>query len=98
MLKKISLLIALFVTTISFVLAQDNPVHFKLSSKKVTDCEYDLQFVASIDEPWHMYSLSPVKNGPNVPCPSSIGIDGLPSAFVTNHLKPTSGCPLSIAN
>jgi len=65
MLKKISLLIALFVTTISFVLAQDNPVHFKLSSKKVTDCEYDLQFVASIDEPWHMYSLSPVKNGPN---------------------------------
>jgi thiol:disulfide interchange protein DsbD len=65
MLKKISLLIALFVTTISFVLAQDNPVHFKLSSKKVTDCEYDLQFVASIDEPWHMYSLSPVKDGPN---------------------------------
>ena len=65
MLKKISLLIALFVSTISFVVAQDNPVHFKLSSKKVTDCEYDLQFVASIDQPWHMYSLSPVKDGPN---------------------------------
>jgi len=65
MLKKISLLILLFVTSFSFVIAQEAPVHFKLTSKKVTDCEYDLQFNATIDEPWHMYSLSPVKDGPN---------------------------------
>ena len=63
--KKISLLILLFVTSFSFVIAQEAPVHFKLTSKKVTDCEYDLQFNATIDEPWHMYSLSPVKDGPN---------------------------------
>lgn len=65
MLKKISLLLLLIITTCSFVIAQDSPVHFKLSTKKISDCEYDLQFNASIDEPWHMYSLRPVKDGPN---------------------------------
>jgi thiol:disulfide interchange protein DsbD len=65
MLKKIQLLILLIVTSFSFVIAQEAPVHFKLTSKKISDCEYDLQFNATIDEPWHMYSLSPVKDGPN---------------------------------
>lgn len=65
MLKKISLLLLLIITTCSFVIAQDSPVHFKLSTKKISDCEYDLQFNANIDEPWHMYSLRPVKDGPN---------------------------------
>jgi thiol:disulfide interchange protein DsbD len=63
MLKKISLLL-LFITS-SFLIAQEAPVHFKFSTKKVSDCEYDLQFTASIDEPWHIYSLSAVKDGPN---------------------------------
>ncbi len=66
MLKKISLLLLLIITTYSFVIAQDNPVHFKLSSKKITECEYDLQFNATIDEPWHMYSLKiAAEDGPN---------------------------------
>ena len=65
MLKKISLLLLLIITTCSFVIAQESPVHIKLSTKKISDCEYDLQFNASIDEPWHMYSLRPVKDGPN---------------------------------
>jgi thiol:disulfide interchange protein len=63
MLKKISLLL-LFITS-SFLIAQETPVHFKQSFKKISDCEYDLQFTADIDEPWHIYSLSPVKDGPN---------------------------------
>jgi thiol:disulfide interchange protein len=63
MLKKISLLF-LFLTS-SFLIAQETPVHFKQSFKKISDCEYDLQFTAAIDEPWHIYSLSPVKDGPN---------------------------------
>lgn len=63
MLKKISLLF-LFLTS-SFLIAQETPVHFKFSTKKISDCEYDLQFTASVDEPWHIYSLSPVKDGPN---------------------------------
>lgn len=46
--------------------AQDNPVHFKLSTIKVSDCEYDLVFTAAIDEPWHMYSLNKLSDdGPN---------------------------------
>jgi thiol:disulfide interchange protein len=63
MLKKIFLLF-LFLTS-SFLIAQETPVHFKFSTKKISDCEYDLQFTAAVDEPWHIYSLSPVKDGPN---------------------------------
>ena len=63
MLKKISLLI-LFITS-SFLIAQEQPVHFKFSTKKISDCEYDLKFDATIDDQWHVYSLSPVKDGPN---------------------------------
>ena len=55
----------LLVTSTSLLTAQDNPVHFKFATKKISDCEYDLQFIASIDEPWHMYSLTPVSDGPN---------------------------------
>jgi thiol:disulfide interchange protein DsbD len=63
MLKKTSLLF-LFLTS-SFLIAQETPVHFKFSTKKISDCEYDLQFTAAVDEPWHIYSLSPVNDGPN---------------------------------
>lgn len=65
MLKKIFSLCLLLFTSISLLTAQDNPVHFKFATKKISDCEYDLQFIASIDEPWHMYSLTPVNDGPN---------------------------------
>lgn len=64
MIKKITLLLFVFFTS-SFLIAQEAPVHFKFSTKKVSDCVYDLQFIAAIDEPWHIYSLSPVKDGPN---------------------------------
>jgi thiol:disulfide interchange protein DsbD len=66
MLKKTSLLLLLIITTCSFVIAQDAPVHFKLATKKISDCEYDLQFNAGIDESWHMYSLKKTaEDGPN---------------------------------
>ncbi len=66
MLKKLSFLLLTLLTSFSLIKAQDNPVHIKLSTKKISDCEYDLQFSASIDEPWHMYSLVKVGNdGPN---------------------------------
>lgn len=46
--------------------AQDNPVHWSFSSKKISDCEYDLIFKAKIDEPWHLYSLNKAGDeGPN---------------------------------
>jgi thiol:disulfide interchange protein DsbD len=69
MLKKISLLLLLFVTSFSFISAQEQPMHWNFSSKKISDCEYDLIFNVSIDEPWHMYSL--VKAGEDGPNPTA---------------------------
>lgn len=63
MLKKISFIIA-FITS-SFLIAQESPVKFTMSTKKISDCEYDLKFDAKIDDGWHLYSLKPVKEGPN---------------------------------
>jgi len=65
MFKKLFSLLLLLVTSTSLLTAQDNPVHFKFATKKISECEYDLQFIASIDETWHMYSLTPVDDGPN---------------------------------
>ena len=65
MFKKVFILF-LFVISYAFSVAQDNPVHFKMSTKKISDCEYDLIFQADIDEPWHMYSLNKLSDdGPN---------------------------------
>ena len=50
--------------------AQQLHAHWDIKSKKVSDCEYDVVFSVKIDEPWHMYSIIPVKgDGPN---PTSI--------------------------
>ena len=66
MLKKTTLFLLIILTTFSFIKAQDAPVHFKLTTKKISECEYDLQFNATIDEPWHMYSLKKAAGeGPN---------------------------------
>lgn len=66
MLKKILSLVILLFTSLSLLKAQDAPVHFKMSTKKISDCEYDLQFNATIDAPWHMYSLvKGAEDGPN---------------------------------
>ena len=46
--------------------AQEQHVKFKFVTQKVSDCEYDLKFVATIDEGWHMYSLNKAgEDGPN---------------------------------
>lgn len=50
--------------------AQQLHAHWEISSKKISDCEYDVVFKVKIDEPWHMYSIVPVPgDGPN---PTSI--------------------------
>jgi thiol:disulfide interchange protein len=63
-------IISIFALILSFgfnvLTAQEQPVHWKFETKKVNDCEYDLKFIASIDEPWHMYSLNKMgEDGPN---------------------------------
>lgn len=61
--KKIIFLLLSFLSLAT--LAQESPVKFTMSSKAVNDCEYDLIFTAAIDNTWHLYSLKPVKDGPN---------------------------------
>lgn len=64
MLKKLSFILV-FVTSTFFALAQDYlPVKWKFTTKKISDCEYDLMFTAAIDDTWHMYSLKVVDDGP----------------------------------
>ncbi|MCC6372619.1 MAG: thioredoxin family protein [Bacteroidia bacterium] len=58
-----------FILLAGNIFAQDNPVKWTLESKKISDCEYDLIFKASIDEPWHIYSV--VKSGEDGPNPTS---------------------------
>lgn len=65
MLKKLFLLLV-FVASTLFAIAQEHKATFKLSTKKVSDCEYDLVFSATIDEGWHVYSVKKsAEDGPN---------------------------------
>lgn len=64
--KKTTILLLALFTSLSSFFAQDNPVHFKLSTKKISNCEYDLIFNASIDNGWHLYSQTKAgDDGPN---------------------------------
>jgi len=66
MIKKLVLGLIFSFYAFGVLLAQDNPVHWSFSSKKVSDCEFDLIFTAKIDEPWHLYSLNKAGDeGPN---------------------------------
>ncbi|MDF2453614.1 MAG: thiol:disulfide interchange protein [Bacteroidota bacterium] len=64
MLKKISLLLLLLVTGSSLLISQQLHADLKFTTKKVSDCEFDLLFNVTIDDGWHMYSLNEVKDGP----------------------------------
>lgn len=57
MIKKLFLGFVLFIFSFEFLNAQESPVHWKLTSKKISDCEYDLMFNATVDKPWHIYSI-----------------------------------------
>jgi len=40
------------------------PVTWNFSTKKISDCEYELIFKAKIDAGWHMYGQKPYDDGP----------------------------------
>ena len=56
MLNYLKLLIAFVLFSVSVNAQIENPVHWKFSSKKTADNEFDLIFQASIDKGWHVYS------------------------------------------
>ncbi len=68
----------------------EKPVTWKLSSKKISNCEYELQFTGTIQEHWHVYSL--VKSGDDGPMPSNIFIDKGNDYELVG--KPTEGKPI----
>ncbi len=80
----ISFILLLFTSTL---FAQKNPVHWKYSTKKINNCEYDLIFFANIDEPWHIYSIAkPEKGAPN---PTLISLDKNGNYELVGEIKET---------
>ncbi|MBI3518768.1 MAG: thiol:disulfide interchange protein [Bacteroidetes bacterium] len=64
MLKKLSLLLLLLITGSSVLFSQELHSQWTFTAKKITECEYDLQFNASINEGWHIFSLQVPPDGP----------------------------------
>ncbi len=68
---RISLLLLLNTLILNNGKAQmEEPVKWKLSSTKINDCEYELQFTGTIEKHWHVYSLT--LPGDDGPMPSKI--------------------------
>lgn len=68
----------------------EKPVSWKLSSTKINDCEYELQFTGTIKDHWHVYSL--ISAGDEGPMPSNIYVDKSKDYEVMG--KPTEGKPI----
>ncbi|MDI1354027.1 MAG: cytochrome c biogenesis protein CcdA [bacterium] len=49
--------------------SQQNPASWTFETKKITDCEYDLIFKATIEAPWHIYSV--IRGGEDGPNPTA---------------------------
>ncbi len=72
MFKKSLLGLILSVFAFGFLSGQElRPVKWKFTSKKVSDCEYELSFKATVDEGWHLYSLIPTF-GDGAPNPTEL--------------------------
>lgn len=68
----------------------DDPVKWKASPKKISDCEYELQFTGTIEDHWHVYSLT--MKGDDGPMPAKIMVT--PSKDFELIGKPTEGTPI----
>jgi len=88
--KKFWSLLLVSIMFSSFVVGQDNPVKWKLSTKKINDCEYELIFNGTIEEHWHVYSLNKLSD--DGPMPANIMVDkGVGFELVG---KPTESKPI----
>lgn len=72
MTKKIFLAILFSLLTSYFVNAQILHTQWKLSTKKVSACEYDLTFTVSIDKGWHIPSVTKIKGAEGAVFPTEI--------------------------
>ncbi len=63
------------------------PVKWKITNTKLSDCEYEIKFTGTIEDHWHVYSLNqPAADGPN---PAKITIKNSKGFEVVG--KPTEG-------
>ena len=67
-----------------------DPVKWKLSSKKISECEYEIQFTGTIELHWHVYSLN--QSGADGPMPANIFVDKSNDYEAVG--KPTEGSPI----
>ena len=69
-----------------------DPVKWKTSSKKISECEYELQFTGTIEETWHVYSLNII--GDDGPMPTRFDFDKNPDFELVG--KTTEGTPVKV--
>lgn len=88
---RISLLLLLGVIVHHNAKAQlEEPVKWKFSSVKSSDCEFELQFTGTIEKHWHVYSLTlPGNDGP---VPSQVNFKKNNNFELIG--KPTEGTPI----
>lgn len=74
--KKKILIILVLLSGILFTKAQlyTPQLHatWKQSTKKISDCEYDLIFTVTLEKDWHTFSIHPVKGAENEVFPTEI--------------------------
>ena len=96
MTKNILLAIIFSAFTGSFVKAQFIPVshaQWKLSTQKISDCEYDLVFTVTLDKDWHTFSIVPVKGAENEVFATSISFNPNQNYSLVGKLKETKPSP-----
>jgi hypothetical protein len=76
------LLCALFTGFSSF--AQSNVVDWKFESKKLGDKKYEVKLIATVKNPWHIYSTTQPEGGP---LPTKITFTKNPLASLDGDIK-----------
>lgn len=79
-------IVAVFAATAQIV----KPASFKFTSKKLTDCEYELQFTGTIEDHWHVYSLG--QTAEDGPLPANLVFEKSKDYQLVG--KPTEGTPI----
>lgn len=87
MLKKLSLFFLLLVTG-SSLFSQVAHVKWTFTSKKISGCEHELKFSATIEDGWHMYSINPSDDGPLPTVFKFPKLDGVELIGKMNQSKP----------
>lgn len=73
---------ALLITTFSF--AQSDVVEWKFESKKLADKKYEVKLIATVKNPWHIYSTTTPDGGP---LPTKISFSKNPLASLDGNVK-----------